>query len=197
MSKVYESLNDVKIGYALCGSFCTFSKSFEVIKSLVLAGAKITPIMSFCASSVDTRFGDALENIKKLEELTGEKVIKTIEGAEPIGPKFMFDVLVVAPCTGNTLAKLSNGIIDTPVTMAVKSHIRNSRPVVIAAATNDGLAGSAKNIGSLLNYKEFYFVPLSQDDYKNKPRSLVANFDKIEETAINALNGKQSQPIFL
>ncbi len=197
MPRIYESLKDVKIGYALCGSFCTFSKTFDEIELLVALGAKITPIMSFCASSTDTRFGTALEHIKKLEELTGEKVIKTIEDAEPIGPKFMFDVLIVAPCTGNTLAKLSHGIIDTPVTMAVKSHIRNARPVVIAAATNDGLAGSAKNIGNVLNYKEFYFVPLSQDDYRNKPRSLVANFEKIAETTLSALNGEQSQPIFL
>lgn len=166
-------LSGIKIGYALCGSFCTFKKSLEQIKTLVESGAEVTPIMSFNAYNIDTRFGTAEENRKIITELCGREIIHTIEGAEPIGPQKMFDILTVAPCTGNTLAKLAVGIIDTPVTMAVKSHIRNMRPVVIAIATNDALSGSAKNIGALYNYKNYYFVPMSQDDpEKSQHRSL-------------------------
>ena len=186
-----------KIGYAICGSFCTFKKSFEEIERLIDLGAKVTPIMSFNAFNIDTRFGTAEENNKKLEKICGNKIISTIEGAEPIGPTKMFDILVVAPCTGNTLAKLALGIIDTPVTMAVKSHIRNSRPVVIAVSTNDALSGSAKNIGQLENYKNYYFVPMRQDDFVNKPASIVAAYDLLAETVALALDGKQIQPIIM
>lgn len=153
--------------------------------------------MSFNASSIDTRFGTAEDFRKTIEEITEKPIILTIEGAEPIGPMKMFDVLVICPCTGNTMAKLANSIVDTPVTMAAKSHIRNGRPIVIAAATNDGLAGSAKNIGTLMNYKEYYFVPLGQDDSEKKPRSLVADFNELGDTIIAALNGKQFQPLIL
>lgn len=190
-------LSGIKIGYALCGSFCTFKKSLEQIKTLVESGAEVTPIMSFNAYNIDTRFGTAEENRKIITELCGREIIHTIEGAEPIGPQKMFDILTVAPCTGNTLAKLAVGIIDTPVTMAVKSHIRNMRPVVIAIATNDALSGSAKNIGALYNYKNYYFVPMSQDDPEKKPTSVVADYGRIKEAIINALDGKQIQPILI
>ena len=190
-------LSGIKIGYALCGSFCTFKKSFEQIKVLIESGAEVTPIMSFNAYNIDTRFGTADENRKIISELCGREIIHTIEGAEPIGPQKMFDILTVAPCTGNTLAKLAVGIIDTPVTMAVKSHIRNMRPVVIAIATNDALSGSAKNIGMLYNYKNYYFVPMSQDDPEKKPTSVVADYGRIKEAIINALDGKQIQPILI
>lgn len=190
-----EYLENIKIGYALCGSFCTFKKSFEQLKVLKQLGADITPIMSFNAYSMDTRFGTSEENNKIIEEICSKEIIHTIVDAEPIGPKKMFDVLVIAPCTGNTLAKIALGITDTPVTMAVKSHIRNARPVVINIATNDALSGSAKNIGMLLNYKNYYFVPLIQDDYEKKPNSIVADFKNLPRTVELALQGKQIQPL--
>lgn len=197
LSEKHTSLAGVKIGYALCGSFCTFSRSIEQMKRLKDEGADITAIMSFNAATLNTRFGTAESFRNMIEEITGKPVICTIEDAEPIGPKKMFDVLVICPCTGNTMAKLANSIIDTPVTMAAKSHIRNSRPVVIAAATNDGLAGSAKNIGALMNYKGYYFVPLGQDDSEKKPRSLVADFNELGDTIIAALEGRQFQPMII
>ena len=187
----------LKIGYAFCGSFCTFRKSIEELKKLAENGAKITPIMSFVAFDTNTRFGKEEDIRKEIEDICGNKIINSIEDAEPIGPKNMFDVLVVAPCTGNTTAKLAAGIIDTPVTMAVKSHIRNMKPVVLAIATNDALAGSAKNIGMLHNYRNFFFVPYGQDDYMGKPTSLVSDFTKIPETILRALGGKQIQPVLL
>lgn len=187
----------IKIGFAVCGSFCTFEKAFKQAEALVKAGAEVTPIMSFNANIISTRFGAAEENNAKLTEICGREIISTIEGAEPIGPKKMFDVLVVAPCTGNTLAKLAVSIIDTPVTMAVKSHIRNARPVVIAVSTNDALSGSAKNIGALMNYRNFFFVPLRQDDCLKKPASVVADFEMLPETILRALEGKQLQPVII
>lgn len=190
-------LNGKKIGFAVCGSFCTFQRAFEQLEELINAGADVTAIMSFNAAGLDTRFGKASEHIEHLEWVTGKKIIKTIEEAEPVGPKRMFDALIIAPCTGNTLAKLAAGIIDTPVTMAAKSHLRNSSPLIIAPSTNDGLAGSAKNIGALLNYKGVYLVPFTQDDYAAKPRSLVADFSLIPETIISALDGIQLQPLLV
>ncbi len=190
-------LKGKKIGFAVCGSFCTFKKAFAQLEQLIADGADVTAIMSFNAASLDTRFGRAAEHIEYLERVTGKKVIKTIEEAEPIGPKKMFDVLLIAPCTGNTMAKLALGIIDTPVTMAAKSHIRNARPVVLAPSTNDGLSGSAKNIGALLNYKSVYFVPLGQDDFTGKPRSLSADFGRITEAVEAALEGIQLQPLII
>ncbi len=190
-----NTLEGLKIGFCVTGSFCTFEKAFATVSQLVSTKALVTPIMSFNASSIDTRFGKAQEHINKLEDFTGKKVIKTIEDAEPIGPKKLHDILVVAPCTANTLAKLALGITDTPVTMAVKSHIRNSRPVLIAISTNDALAAAAKNIGALQNYKNYYFVPYAQDDYYNKPYSIVARFELIPEAIIKAMNGVQIQPI--
>lgn len=194
MSEI-TSLEGIKIGVAMCGSFCTFSKAFEQMIKLKAAGAELTPIMSYHAATLDTRFGTAEENIMTAENICGRGVINTIPLAEPVGPKKMFDLLIVCPCTGNTMAKLAAGITDTPVTMAVKSHLRNGRPVLIAAATNDALSASAKNIGSLLNIKNIYFVPFKQDDFVKKPRSAVADFSMIPEAAKAALNGRQLQPI--
>ena len=194
MSEI-TSLEGIKIGMAMCGSFCTFSKAFEQMIKLKAAGAELTPIMSYHAATLDTRFGTAEENIMTAENICGRGVINTIPLAEPVGPKKMFDLLIVCPCTGNTMAKLANGITDTPVTMAVKSHLRNGRPVLIAAATNDALSASAKNIGTLLNIKNIYFVPFRQDDFVKKPRSAVADFSMIPEAAKAALNGRQLQPV--
>lgn len=188
-------LEKIRVGVAICGSFCTFEKCFEVIDSLISEKAEVLPIMSFNASSLNTRFGTATQHIKRLEELTGKKVIRTIEQAEPLGPKNMLDVLLVANCTGNTLAKLTASITDTPVTMAVKSHLRAQKPVVVCVATNDALSGTAKNIGQLMNYKNYFFVPLRQDDYVNKPSSVVADFSLSIKTLELALEGRQLQPV--
>ncbi len=190
-----NTLEGLKIGYCLTGSFCTFEKAFDTIAQLVSTKAEVTPIMSFNASQLNTRFGNATDHIEKLERITGKKIIKTIEDAEPIGPKKLYDIIVVAPCTANTLAKLAVGITDTPVTMAVKSHIRNSRPVLIGISTNDALAAAAKNIGALQNYRNYYFVPYTQDDYFNKPYSIVARFELIPEAIVKAMNGIQIQPL--
>jgi dipicolinate synthase subunit B len=183
------------IGYALTGSFCTFRKSIEQMQILLDHGYHVLPMMSFNAASIDTRFGKAEDFRRELHARTNRKVICTIEDAEPIGPQKLCDLLVVSPCTGNTLAKLANGITDTPVTLAVKAHLRNERPVVIAVSTNDALASAGKNIGALLNYKNIYFVPMKQDDCINKPRSVVADFIKIPETVEAALLGRQIQPV--
>lgn len=190
-----ETLEGLRIGYCLTGSFCTFEKSFAALSQLVQTKAEVTPIMSFAAAELNTRFGKAQDHIARLEEITGKRVIKTIEDAEPIGPKKLLDIIIVAPCTANTLAKLALGITDTPVTMAVKSHLRNSRPVLIAVSTNDALGAAAKNIGALQNYKNYYFVPYCQDDYIHKPRSIVARFELIPQAAVNAVNGIQTQPM--
>ncbi len=189
------SLSGLKIGFGMCGSFCTFEKAFQAAETLSRTGADIIPIMSFNASNISTRFGTAEQNRTKLKTICGHDIIDSIEAAEPIGPKKLLDILVVAPCTANTLAKLALGITDTPVTMAVKSHLRNSKPVVIAVSTNDALAGCAKNIGMLQNYKNYYFVPYSQDNFRSKPNSIVADFSKISETIEAAIEGRQLQPI--
>lgn len=184
------------IGFAMCGSFCTFSKALPQMQRLVDSGYKVIPIMSFNAYTTDSRFGKAEDFISKAEEITGSKVIATISGAEPIGPKKMCDLILIEPCTGNTLGKIAGGITDTPVTMAVKSHLRILRPVLIAAATNDGLGASAQNIGKLINTKNIYFVPMSQDDPINKPNSLVAHFELTLEAVEKALDNIQLQPVF-
>lgn len=191
MSK-FEKL---KIGFALTGSFCTFEKAFEQMKILKELGAEIVPIMSSNSSITDTRFGSAQEHIDQIEKICGRKPILTLTEAEPIGPKNMTDVMLVAPCTGNTLAKLAYSITDSPATMAVKSHLRNSRPVIISVSTNDALAGSLKNIGYLMNTKNYYFVPFAQDDSAKKPSSLVCEFSRIPETILAALENKQIQPV--
>lgn len=185
----------ITAGFALCGSFCTFKKVIPQIDNLVKSGVNVVPIMSFNAYGTDTRFGTAKEFIDEIEEICGREIIHTLNGAEPIGPKHLIDALIIAPCTGNTLAKLALGIADTPVTLGAKSNLRNGNPVIIAVSTNDALGNAAKNIGLLMNGKNIYFVPFSQDDFKNKPTSIVADFSKIGETLENAVNGKQIQPI--
>ncbi len=188
-------MEKIKLGYAICGSFCTFSKALEQIKILQSENYEITPVFSETAYTTDTRFYSADEFINKVEKICGKKSIKSIKEAEPIGPKKLFDILTVAPCTGNTLGKLASGITDTSVTMAVKAHIRNNRPVLLGVSTNDALGASAQNIGRLLNIKNIYFVPMKQDDSANKPRSIVCDFQKIPESIEYALKGVQSQPI--
>ena len=186
-----------KIGIVMTGSFCTFSKVIPNIKELVNQGAKVIPVMSFNGYNLDTKFGKADDFVNEIEQITGNKIISTIQGAEPIGPKKMTDVMIVVPCSGNTIAKLANNIIDTPATMAVKSHLRNENPVVIAISTNDGLSGSAENIGKLLNRRNYYFVPFRQDNPITKPRSLVFDESYILKTLDEALRKKQIEPIIL
>ena len=183
-----------KLGLALCGSYCTYEKLFSALPGL-LESYELVPILSDTAAETDTRFGTAAEHIRRLRELTGRKVITTIAEAEPLGPKEPLDALLIAPCTGNTLAKLAHGVTDSSVTMASKAHLRNGRPLVIAFSTNDGLSGSAENIGRLLNRKHVYFVPFGQDDPAKKPRSLQADFTLLAETVEAALRGEQLQPI--
>ncbi|MCI6640957.1 MAG: dipicolinate synthase subunit B [Pygmaiobacter massiliensis] len=190
-------MEPITIGYAMCGSFCTFEKSFASLKQLRQhTGARIIPIQSFHAAQLDTRFGKAEQIRQKLRELSDAEIIDTIQAAEPIGPKKMCDILVVAPCTGNTLAKLACGITDTPVTMACKSHLRCGRPVVLAVSTNDALAASAQNIGRLMNTKNLYFVPMFQDDPYKKPSSLTADYSLLEDAIASALSGRQLQPVY-
>lgn len=189
-----HELEHVRIGFAMTGSFCTFQQAFAQAEYLVSCGAELIPIMSWNAANISTRFGTAEEMRERLENISGRKVISSIEDAEPIGPKQMTDILLVEPCTSNTAAKLALSITDSPVTMAVKSHLRGQKPVVLAIASNDSLAGTLKNLGLLANAKQYYFVPVRQDDTQKKPNSLVADFTKTAETLIHALNGKQIQP---
>lgn len=190
-------MDKLKIGYALTGSFCTFAESFGAMEKLAALGHEITPITSFNAYNLSTRFGTKDENRKHLLDICGHEIIHTIEDAEPIGPKKMFDILIVAPCTSNTLAKLACGVNDTPVTMAVKSHLRNMRPVLIAISTNDALSAAAKNIGMLQNYRNYYFVPYRQDDTTKKPMSMVADFGMMQKAIEAAMQGEQTQPLVL
>ena len=186
-----------RIGYALCGSFCTLKKMIDQMETLALAGYDIVPIMSANTYSTDTRFGTAESFRERVENICGRPVLHTLAEVEPFGPKKLLDLLVVAPCTGNTIAKLANGIADTPVTLAAKAHLRNEAPIVIAVSTNDALAGNAANIGALLNRKHYYFVPFRQDSPQKKPRSMVADFSKLTDTVCHALQGEQLQPILL
>lgn len=187
----------ITVGFAVCGSFCTFKTVFEEIKKLKKAGYEIVPVMSENSYSLDTRFGDAAHWREQFREITGNTIIHTIPQAEPIGPKKLLDALIIAPCTGNTLAKLSNGITDTCVTLAAKAHLRNQRPLLIAPSTNDALSNAGKNIGSLLNYKNVYFVPFGQDNCKGKPTSMVADFSLISDSLESALRGEQIQPVVI
>mgnify|MGYP000062273787 FL=1 len=191
------NLENLTVGFAMTGSFCTYKRVFPQIEKIKAEGARVIPIMSEISSAADTRFGTAAENILRLKAITGENVIKTISEAEPIGPKKMLDVLIVAPCTGNTIAKIAGGIADSTVTLAVKSHLRNRRPVVIAVSTNDGLGGNAKNIGILASRKNIYIVPFGQDDCIEKENSLVSDMNMIIPTAELALDGRQIQPILI
>ena len=190
-------VKDKKIGYVLTGSFCTFSKTIPKMKELIDKGADIIPIMSYNSYKMDTKFGKAQDFINKIETITGKKIIHTIQGAEPIGPKALTDIMVVAPCSGNTMAKLACDIIDTPATMAVKSHLRNNLPVVIAPSTNNGLGANAVNIANLLNRKNYYFVPFRQDNPITKPRSIVFDSEYIIKTIEYALDNEQIEPILL
>lgn len=183
------------IGFAMCGSFCTFHAVLTELEKMAEKFDSIQPIMSFESYETDTRFGTAEAFRQRLRAACGKEIIHTIHAAEPLGPKQLLDLLVIAPCTGNTLAKLANGIADTPVTLAAKAHLRNERPIVIAVSSNDALAANAENIGRLLNRKNYFFVPMRQDDAAKKPRSVVADFSQLERTVLMALDGKQIQPI--
>lgn len=184
----------MRIGFALCGSFCTFSKIFPVMEQLSLEH-ELFPIFSHVSSTTDSRFGKAKDFINQAEKICGKPVWNQIAQVEPIGPQKLLDALVIAPCTGNTLAKLSHGIADGAVTMATKSHLRNGRPVIIAISTNDGLSVAAENIGRLMARRNYYFVPFTQDDYVEKPTSLVADFSLIYDTLNKALDYRQKQPM--
>lgn len=190
-------MESLTIGFAICGSFCTFSKVLPEMEKLVQNGYNVLPIMSSVAYSTDTRFGKAKDFTDKIESICNKKIISTISDAEPIGPKKLLDALIIAPCTGNTAAKLACGICDSSVTMAAKAHMRNGRPLIIAISTNDGLGINGKNIATLKTTKNIFFVPYGQDDAKGKTNSLVADMTKIDETLKSALSGQQLEPILL
>ena len=190
-------MENISLGYALCGSFCTIKDSLEALETLSREDIKIKPIMSQITYTTDTRFGKSEDINKRVEALCKETIIHDVVSAEPIGPKNLLDILAVAPCTGNTLAKIALGVTDTAVTMAVKAHLRNNKPVVLGIATNDALGASAKNLGLLHNTKNIYFVPYRQDDPHSKNNSLVCDFTLIPETIENALKGIQIEPVLL
>lgn len=188
-------LKGKKIGVALTGSFCTFEKGFQELEKLVETGAQIQTIFSDASQTIDSRFGNAADFVKKAEEITGIKPMLTIPQAEPIGPKSLLDLLIILPCTGNTIAKLANGITDTPVLMAAKAHLRNEKPLLVSISTNDALGMNMKNIGLLLNAKHIYFVPFGQDNPKKKPNSMIAHTEMLIPAAEAALEGRQYQPV--
>ena len=190
-------INNRNIGFAITGSFCTYSNAFIQLNKLKEYNCNIYTIFSDRASSINTRFGNAIDFVEKAEQITHNKPIMTIEAAEPIGPKSLLDILVIYPCTGNTIAKLCNGITDSPVLMAAKAHLRNEKPLVIGISTNDGLGVNMKNIGYLLNMKNIYFIPFGQDDPYKKTKSLVAHSDLLINTIEMALEGKQIQPVII
>ena len=185
------------IGYGITGSFCTFAKTRKEVVQLTEMGANVIPIFSYQAQSCDTRFGSAKEFVEGICEITGNEGIKTMQQAEPIGPNNFLDIMVIAPCTGNSAAKLCNGITDTPVLMASKAHMRNGKPLVIAISTNDALGVNFKTIGGLMNMKNIYFVPFGQDNYKSKPNSMIAKMELLPDTIELAMRGKQIQPILV
>ena len=191
------NLEQLRVGFAFCGSFCTMSRALDALEQTAARFGPVTPIVSETVASTDTRFGAAHDFMREMERICGRRVISTVAGAEPIGPKGLLDVLVICPCTGNTLAKLAHGVTDTAVTMAAKAHLRNGRPLVICPATNDGLTGSAPNLGTMLNRKNVYFVPFGQDDCAGKPASLVADFTLVPDAVEAACRGEQLQPILL
>ena len=186
----------MNIGFAFCGSFCTFEHVFPVMEAIA-SQHSVIPIFSDISYTADSRFGTHQTNVDLAEKICGQQALHTITQVEPIGPQKLLDALIIAPCTGNTIAKLANGIADTPVTMAAKSHLRNARPIIIAVSTNDALAGAAENIGKLLNRKHYFFVPFGQDNPHSKPTSMVADFSLLPATLDAALQGKQIQPIIL
>ena len=181
----------------MCGSFCTHQQVLRALETLTETYETVIPIVSEITAASDTRFGEAAALLDRLQALTGRAALRTIPEVEPIGPRGLLDVLIIAPATGNTLAKLANGVTDTAVTMAAKAHLRNNRPVVLAVSSNDGLSGSARNIGELLSRKHYYFVPFGQDDPMKKPASLVADFSRLPETVDAALRGEQIQPLLI
>lgn len=188
-------LSGKNIGIVMTGSFCTFDKIMLEIENMVSEKANVYPIFSYHSQSIDTRFGKASDFLEKTEKITGNKPVVTIDEAEPFGPKNMLDILLIAPCTGNTIAKLSNGITDTPALMAAKGHLRNNKPLVISVSTNDAMGINFKNIGTLFNIKNFYFVPFGQDNYEKKPNSIIARTELIIPTLEKALEGIQIQPV--
>ena len=188
-------LNDKRIGVALSGSFCTYDKVFKELQKLADEGAKVQTIFSDASQTIDSRFGKAEEFVQKAEKLTGIRPMRTIAEAEPIGPKELLDLLIILPCTGNTIAKLANGITDTPVLMAAKAHLRNEKPLLLSVSTNDALGMNMKNIGLLLNAKHIYFVPFGQDNPQKKPNSMIAHTELLLDAAKEALEGKQYQPV--
>ena len=190
-------MEQLTVGFAFCGSFCTLSRWLDALEATAARYTNLIPIVSERVAATDTRFGNAHDFMREMERICGRRVIATVEQAEPIGPKGLLDVLVICPCTGNTLAKLAHGVTDTSVTMAAKAHLRNGRPLVVAVATNDGLSAAAPNIGTLLARKNVYFVPFGQDDCRGKPTSLVADFSLVPQTIQAALEGKQLQPLLL
>ena len=190
-------MEPIRVGFAFCGSFCTYEKAITALERVKADFGEVVPIVSERFASVDTRFGNAHDLLREIERICDKRVIATIQAAEPIGPKGLLDVLIIAPCTGNTLAKLAAGVTDSSVTMAAKAHLRNGKPLVIALSTNDGLAASARNIGELLCRKNIYFVPFRQDDPGKKPSSLVADFTLASDAIRAALEGRQLQPVLL
>ena len=190
-------MEELRLGFAFCWSFCTISKALDAFEQTAARFGPVTPIVSETVAHTDTRFGQAHDFMREMERLCGRRVIDSMAGAEPIGPKGLLDVLVICPCTGNTLAKLAHGVTDSSVTMAAKAHLRNGRPLVLAVATNDGLTGSAPNLGTLLNRRNVFFVPFGQDDCVGKPASLVADFSLVPAAIQAACRGKQLQPLLL
>ena len=188
-------ISDCTVGMGITGSFCSFEKTKDVAKQLVESFAHVTPVFSYNAQMMNTRFGKAGDFMHTISEITGDEGIRTLQEAERVGPGKLFDVMVIYPCTGNTAAKLANGIVDTPVLLAAKAHLRNGRPLVIGISTNDALGINFKNIGKLMNMKNIYFVPFGQDNYKSKPNSMVAKMELLPETIEAALQGKQIQPV--
>ena len=185
------------LGYAFCGSFCTHGVSLKELKNLIDMNYEVLPIMSENVWNTDTRFGTSESLKKEVEQLCGREIVHTVVDAEPLGPKLQLDALIISPCTGNTLAKLANGITDTAVCMAAKAHLRSDRPLIISLASNDALSSNLKNIATLLSKKHVYFVPMNQDDPQKKPHSLVADFTKIPETLHAAMEGRQFRRLFL
>ena len=190
-------MEHLRVGFAFCGSFCTYDKAMAALEQVRARYGDVTPIVSERSADTDTRFGEAHEFMREMERICDKRVIDSIPKAEPIGPQKLLDVLVIAPCTGSTLARLANGFSDTAVTMAAKAHLRNGGPLVLAVATNDGLAGAAPNLGALLGRKNVYFVPFGQDDCQGKPASLVADFSRVPDAVDAALRGEQLQPVLL
>ncbi len=188
---------DLRVGFAFCGSFCTMSKALAALEQTAARFGPVTPIVSETVASTDTRFGAAHDFMREMERICARRVVSTVAGAEPIGPKGLLDVLAICPCTGNTLAKLAHGVTDTAVTMAAKAHLRNGRPLVLALATNDGLSGSAPNLGMMLNRRHVFFVPFGQDDCREKPASLVADFSLVPDAIRAAVKEEQLQPLLL